>query len=188
LPSLAFTQYLDPLLADAQELDAGHTRLRTGRRGRQWGLGALNRAVVVMSVSAWEAYVEEVLREALRSIRPANPPVGHWSALNAAALSQLGRFNNPNVENVKSLFADYLGIADITLEWYWAHCASQHACDLLTEAIRFRHQIAHGVNPRPTIHNTYSNWLPGFFRRLAASTDRGIHQHLTTQLGAQPPW
>ncbi len=188
MPSAAYSQHLQPLLADAEELDSGHTRLRTGAAGRQWGLGALNRSVVVMCVSAWEAYVEEVLKEALQSIRPANPPVGNWSGLYAAALSQLGRFNNPNVENVKNLFADCVGIPDITLEWYWAHCSHQHACDLLTETMRFRHQIAHGVNPRPTIHNTYSRWLPGFFRRLATRTDRGVHHHLVTQLGAQPPW
>jgi hypothetical protein len=188
MPSAAFTHHLQPLLADAQEIDAGHTSLRTGQAGRQWRLGALNRAALVMSVSAWEAYVEEILREALRWIRPANPPMGQWSALNAAALSQLARFNNPNVENVRNLFAGSLGIGDITTEWYWAHCSSQHACDLLSDAMRFRHQIAHGVNPRPIIHNNYSSWLPGFFRRLATCTDRAIRDHLVTQLGAQPPW
>ncbi len=31
------------------------------------GLGALNRAVVVMCVSAWESYIEEVVRESIET-------------------------------------------------------------------------------------------------------------------------
>jgi hypothetical protein len=43
------------LLRDAEELDDAHTELKTGSPGRQYGLASLNRAVVVMSVSAWES-------------------------------------------------------------------------------------------------------------------------------------
>jgi hypothetical protein len=96
MPSNAFTQHLLVLLEDADELVDVHSQLRTGRPGRQWGLGALNRAVVIMCVSAWEAYVEEVIVEAITAIRPtAGTPLGSWAALNASARSSVGRFNNP---------------------------------------------------------------------------------------------
>ena len=110
MPSAAFTEHLLLLLEDAEELLSAHRQLRTGRPGRQWGLGALNRAVVVLCVSAWEAYVEEVLVEALNAIRPAaGVPLGPWAALNASARSSIGRFNNPNVENVRVLISDAIG-------------------------------------------------------------------------------
>jgi hypothetical protein len=57
LPSNAFTSHLSQLLRDAVELRGAHARLKTGRRGRQYGLAALNRAAVVVAVAAWEAFV-----------------------------------------------------------------------------------------------------------------------------------
>src|SRR5438309_382740 len=108
MASHAFVNYLEVLLQDSEELSEAHRRLRTRRRGRQWGLGAINRAAVVVCVSAWEAYIEEVIKESVEVLRPAGPPVGAWAALKAAALSEIGRFNNPNVENTARVFASCL--------------------------------------------------------------------------------
>jgi hypothetical protein len=55
MPSRANLNLLEVLLADAAERAAAHARLRTGQPGRQWGLDAINRAVVVRCVSAWES-------------------------------------------------------------------------------------------------------------------------------------
>jgi hypothetical protein len=71
MPSNAFRQHFLVLLEDAYELLNAHSQLRTGRPGRQWALGAINRGVVVGCVSAWESYIEQVLLEALDAIRPA---------------------------------------------------------------------------------------------------------------------
>jgi hypothetical protein len=60
LPSNALAVHLDQLLGDATELDTIHSQLRTGLAGRQYELASLNRAAVVISVSAWESYVEEL--------------------------------------------------------------------------------------------------------------------------------
>jgi hypothetical protein len=189
MASNAFTQHLLVLLQDADELLDVHSQLRTGGPGRQWGLGGLNRAVVVTCVSAWEAYVEEVLVEAVTAIRPpAGGPLGNWAALNASARSAIGRFNNPNVENVRLLISDALGLPDITASWSWQNCTVDHARELLADALRLRHQIAHGVNPRPVIHNPYATRLPTFFRRLAIRTDGGIRDFLVNTLGIANPW
>jgi hypothetical protein len=189
MPSNAFTQHLVELLRDAGELLDVHSQMRTGRPGRQWGLGALNRAVVVMCVSAWEAYVEEVLIEAITAFRPAGgAPLGNWTALNAGARSAVGRFNNPNVENVRMLISDAIGLPDITSWWSWQNCSIAHARELLGDALRLRHQIAHGVNPRPTIHNQDATRLPSLFRRLGIRTDAGIRDFLVNTLGIANPW
>jgi len=188
MSSRAYTEYLEVLLADAKELDEAHKKLRTKARGRQWGLGALNRASVVMCVSAWESYLEEVLRESLEGIRPVAAPVGPWAALKAGSDGAIGRFNTPNAENTRKLFASCLGIADITNSWRWRHCDPVTARRKLNEAMTKRHEIAHGVNPRPIIHNNYSEWLPGFFRNLGRCTDRAVRGHLVAVLGVAPPW
>jgi hypothetical protein len=176
------------LLQDAEELDAAHRRLRTGRQGRQWGLGALNRGVVVLAVSAWEAYVEELLKESVEALKPPVPPLGIWPALSASVRSNIGRFNNPDTDKVRALFSEGLGLLDVTAAWSWQAVDPRRARERLSEALRFRHQIAHGVSPRPIVQNAYARRLPGFFRRLGQQTDRAVRVHLVNNLGIAHPW
>jgi hypothetical protein len=188
MPSKAYADYLEVLLRDAEELVSAHGELRTGNVGRQWGLGALNRGVVVLSVSAWEAYVEELVKESLEVIRPVHAPMGVWPALNASSRSQVGRFNNPNPENVRTLFADAIGLMDVTASWCWQGADPPRVRERLAEALRQRHEIAHGVNSRPTVHNNYVVGLPVFFRRLGYCTDRAVREYLAQTLGASDLW
>jgi hypothetical protein len=188
LPSNAFDVHLRQLLADANQLDAIHNQLRTGAPGRQYGLDSLNRAAMVISVSAWESFIEELLRECLQVLQPAAPPFDPWPALNAFVLGELGRFNTPNSEKVANLLDRCISLPDIRVTWSWQNCSSAQAVTLLDEALDLRHQIAHGVNPRPIIHNQYSSWLPGFFIRLARCTDRAVRNHLINVHHIAIPW
>ena len=188
MPSNALSVHLNQLLMDATELDTIHTQLKTGQPGRQYGLASLNRAAVVISVSAWESYIEELMRESLQALRPAVGPLGNWPALNAFILGELGRFNTPNAQNVTNLINRCLGLANVRTSWGWRNCTAAQAEALLDEALNHRHEIAHGVNPRPVIHNHYSNWLPGFIRRLARCTDGAVRNHLMATLGLANPW
>ena len=188
MPSNAFTGHLEPLLGDAGELLTAHAALRTGRPGRQYGLASLNRATVVICVSAWEAYVEELVREALEAIRPPSPPMGTWPALNATARGAIGRFNTPNTDQVRMLVSDALGLPDVQNHWSWFNCNPVQARARLQEAMDYRHAVAHGVNPRPPIHNGYAAQLPDFFRRLAECTDHAMRTHLVTTLGVADSW
>lgn len=188
MPSNAFSVHLDQLLIDAVELDTIHTQLRTGFPGRQYGLASLNRAAVVISVSAWESYVEELMRESLEALRPAAPPLGNWPALSAYILGELNRFHTPHAQNVANLLNRCLGLPNVRTAWGWRNCTAAQAEGRLDSALDLRHEIAHGVNPRPVIHNTYSSSLPGFMRRLALCTDNAVRNHLTTTLGLANPW
>jgi hypothetical protein len=189
LPSNAFTNHLEQLLLDAEELDDSHTELSTGNPGRQYGLASLNRAIVVMSVSAWESYIEELMRESVLALCPLGPPyAAPWPALNAYVTGRLGTFNTPNQHNVEQLIRNCLGLIDVHLMWTWQNCTSAQAVQRLTDAMIYRHQIAHGVNPRPIIHNYYSSQLPSFFRRLARCTDVAVRNHLVGVHGLANPW
>jgi hypothetical protein len=188
LPSNAYTIHLNQLLKDAEDLGSAHTRLKTGKSGRQYRLAALNRAVVVMCVSAWGAYVEELVRESVIAMRPAAAPLGAWSAHHASILGQLGRFNNPNMENVRMLLSDAVGLPDVHQSWVWRNCTSAQALQRLAAAMRLRHQIAHGVNPRPVVRNDYSSQLPDFFLRLGQATDQAVRNHLVNVIGLVNPW
>jgi hypothetical protein len=189
MPSGAYANRLEVVLADADEINAAHGNLRTGNAGRQYGLGALNRAVVVMCVSSWESYVEEVVRECLNLLRPPAPPLGLWPAHNATVRNQIGRFNNPNVQQTQMLIQDCIGLVNITTSWSWQRTTPQRARERLEEAIGYRHQIAHGVTPRPVIHNQrYASRLPAFFRKLGAKTDAGLTAYLGSDYGIVTGW
>lgn len=188
MSSIAFSVHLERLLLDAEELDDAHTELRTGNPGRQYGLASLNRAVVVMTISAWESYIEEIMRESVHALRPAGPALGAWPALNAHVMGLLGNFNTPNKSNVERLIRNCIGLADIHLSWNWQNCSNVQAVERLSDAMNYRHQIAHGVNPRPIIHNIYSSQLPQFFRRLARCTDTAVRNHLIGVHGLVAPW
>lgn len=189
MPSNALTVHLDQLLKDADELEAIHLRLRTGSPGRQYGLASLNRAAIVVSVSAWESYIEELMRESLAALRPpASLPPGHWPTLSAFIRGEIGRFNTPNPQNVANLIHRCLGLTDVRVHWKWRNCPSTQAEWHLNQALSYRHEIAHGINPRPIILNRYANWLPGFVRRLAECTDDAVRDHLIATLGLSNPW
>jgi hypothetical protein len=188
LPSNAFADHLIKLLKDADDLNSAHKQLRTGKPGRQYGLAVLNHATVVICVSAWEAYIEELVRESVVALRPLAPPTGQWSMHNAWVLGQLGRFNNPNMENVRMLTADAIGLQDVQLSWIWRNSTSAQAVQRLAAAMRLRHQIAHGVNPRPVVNNDYSSQLPEFFLRLGRATDQAVRNHLVNLIGLAHPW
>lgn len=188
MASNAFTRHLLSLLRDADDLYDASSQLPVGIPGRLNRVTALNRAVVVIGVSAWEAYIEELVRESLNVLRPAAPPLGLWPALNASIRGQLGRFNTPNAENVRMLISDAIGLPDIHISWTWQNCTWAQAGQRLADAMTLRHQIAHGVNPRPIVATFYASQLPDFFRRLGRCTDRAVRDHFTNVLGIANPW
>ncbi len=187
MPSVAWTAYLEQLLLDAVRLDELYAGLRGGGASAAQ-LAVLNRSAVVASVSAWESYIEELMRESLRVLRPPPPLLGAWPALSALVLNQLGRFNNPSPANVARLIQDCLGLADVRPSWGWQNCTPAQAEQRLTDLLTLRHQIAHGVNPRPSVPHSYTGILPGFIRRLARCTDDAVRQHLVTVHGSLNPW
>ncbi len=187
MPSNALTVHFRQVLADAEELNATHFTIRTGMVGQQFGLDALDRSIVVMVVSAWESFLEELLRESLQVWRPA-PPFGHWSVLNEFVLGEIARFNTPNTQNITNLFNRCLGLPNISQAWSWFNFTPSQARTELDTALNRRHEIAHGVNPRPVIHNSYSVQLLQFIWMLARCTDAAVRAHLVNVHLVANPW
>lgn len=189
MPSSALTVHFQKLLDDAGELDSAHSVLTSGRPGRQYKVASLNRAIIIACTSAWESFVEELVREAVSALRPPIPfHPGAWPALKAHSDAELKRFHTPNSTNVKRLLAECLSLPDVTIQWRWQNQTSADAKSRLDAALTERHKIAHGVNPRPTILNHYAGGLIPFFNKLAARTDAAVRDHLVTVCGLPNPW
>jgi hypothetical protein len=149
---------------------------------------ALNRAVVVMCISAWEAYIEELVRESLQALHAPVPHPGLAQALNELLGADLDRFNTPSAPNVQSLLRQTIGVADIRRSWYWPGMTIAQAGSALGQALNLRHRIAHGAHPRPVVHNHYTSQLPDFFRRLGRKTDAAVRNRLVNHHGIPVPW
>ncbi len=187
MPSSSYTTVLEPLLADVADLIGAHEDGRTGQRGRQWHLSGLNRSIVVITVSAWEAYVESVVSEVVDAIRPAAPPLDPWPALKAHVDSSRGRFNTPNPDNVKKHVAT-IGVANITTAWAWQANSAAQVRQRLEDLVMLRHKIAHGVHPRPTVHHKYAVAAPALVRKVAQCTDAAIKLDVQNRLGVTLAW
>jgi hypothetical protein len=184
MPSNAYRRYLLPLPKEAEVLLDGRPGPGRGRRFR----AAANRAVVVASVSAWEAYLEELLREAVAAVRAATRPAGAADVLVGLADRAIGRFNTPNPTNARALFADYLGLSDLPAAWSWRGSAPPRTRTRLDAVLQLRHRVAHGVNPRPAVPAETADLLPAFARRLGRATDAAVRAHLVGTLGVPNPW
>lgn len=133
--------------------------------------------------------MEQVVLEAVAAIRPTGgTSLGMWLVLQASAKSFIGRFNTPDVGNVKKLIADSLGFADVTASWSWKNCTVAQARQHLSKALKLRHEIAHGVQQRPAIRTRYATGLPKLFQRLGSRTDAAIRDYLVKTFGTVNPW
>ncbi len=174
MASNAYSGRLVPLLRDAEELNDAYTQLQGVPPLQHFATAALNRAVVVMCISAWEAYIEELVRESLQMLHNPVPHPGLVQALDQLLQADLERFNTPSAGNVHSLLRQTVGVADIRRSWYWPGMTIGQAVSDLGRALNLRHRIAHGAHPRPVVHNHYTSQLPDFFRRLGRRTDATV--------------
>ncbi len=188
MPSQSLSTHLIALLGDAERLDDSRRHLRETGGATPDRIYALNRAVVVACISAWEAYVEALAREAVARLRPGGILDPVWAVLTAPGDDILSRFNTPNPDQVRRLLRDTIGLSDIRPFWTWRRADAAWVKARLDEIITLRHQIAHGVNPRPVVPARYVGELPDFFRRLGRCTDAAVRAHLAGPLGIPAPW
>jgi hypothetical protein len=193
-----------------------HGKLKKGK-GRRHHQEALHRAGVVLTIAAWESYVEEVLREAYDVIMTNGLAVSgtttatipawaqHLFKLRATDLGHhLKQFNTPNAQNVRRLMEEWLGL-DPTASWQWnskgpgENWNAETCRKQLDLWLRIRHGVAHGGGLPKDIP-----WLQGSkgprlvlyhmkdckhtLMHLVRLTDEAIENHLKTHFGIATPW
>ena len=115
----------------------------------------LKRAGLIMALTAWETYVEDLIEEAtIERNQHTNP--GHAEKFMYARLKEeLKRFNNPSSDKTRKLFLDYAGV-DVTKLWKWSNYEPASAKKKLDELLGIRGDIVHrskepdaGGSPKP---------------------------------------
>lgn len=137
----------DEATVDSQNLVDIHRALNQGR-GRRFREVTINRAIVVLTVAAWQAFVEDLAEAVLDTIEPpvADPTRPAWVLVNALTRGALGRYNTPDVSNTRSLLANVGFDPHPSWVWGFGRGASTPATvsRRIDEWLRVRHAIAHG--------------------------------------------
>ena len=176
-------------MRDAQNLIDIHRDLNAGR-GRRWRETTLNRSVVVITVAAWQAYVEDVARGIVETLKPAVGAAGYgtWQLVKAVTDGSVARFNTPNSTNTRNVLVN-VGF-DPTTHWSWtaapASLTPAQVSVLMGEWIRVRHTVAHGAElppvsvldrtaaGAPTLTRRNAESCMRFFARVVSLTDIGV--------------
>ena len=207
MSSNSFTEF-DSLLGTVDQLIDIHGRLQQGR-GRRHQQDAIHRAGVVLTVAAWQAYIEKVIGEGfsrlddkvtapLNGVDPPPWAVGGIRLRGAMIKKRIADFNTPNSENVRRLFVEAF---DFNPWPYWTwHVArrdwnSAMVRDRTNEWLRIRHSIAHGFelpddldwiqgdNGSPRLTLNLLKECRKHFHYLASMTDDAFWTHLYEQYG-----
>jgi hypothetical protein len=102
----------------------------------------LKRAGLVMALTAWETYVEDLIEEVVQGGNP-HADAGHAERFMQARLQEeLKRFHNPTSEKTQKLFRDYAGV-DVTKQWKWSNYDAASAKKKLDELLSLRGDIVH---------------------------------------------
>lgn len=102
----------------------------------------LKRAGLVMAFTAWETYVEDRIREAMKErLQIVNgSPIGDF--VMRSLEEELKRFHNPNSEKTRKVFLDYLKI-DVTASWTLMNFSPADAKKRLDMLISKRGDVVH---------------------------------------------
>ncbi len=208
--SVALTNFTGQLgLVD--QLISIHGKLQNGR-GRRHELDALHRAGVVLTVAAWQAYVEKIVAEALdifdaemRNPIAASPAwaVHTFQLRRAAILNAVKKFNTPDDVKVRDLFQDSFGFNPWP-SWAWQQGRRQWTENETRRRtniwVLVRHSIAHGFSLPNDV-----DWLKGLngqarltlgllqecrkhFVYLVQQTDAAFAEHLIGVHNIARPW
>lgn len=102
----------------------------------------LKRAGLIMALTAWETYVEDLIEEVVIGGK-AHTDAGLAERFMQARLQEeLKRFHNPNFDKTKKLFVDYAGV-DVTKHWKWSNYDPASAKKKLDGLLGIRGDIVH---------------------------------------------
>lgn len=106
----------------------------------------LKRAALVMTLAAWETYVEDRVAEGLAKKLSIVSGSYTGNFIEKRLQNDLKQFHNPNAEKTKKLFLEYLEV-DVTHGWKWANTDPVKAKKLLNEWIAKRGDAVHRSKP-----------------------------------------
>ena len=197
---------------DVEDLVEVHGTMGGAGPGRRWNLAALNKAAIVLTCAIWEAFVEDLVDEAVGHIAqqltvPANLPLqlrkriakkikedshelspwtlagtGWQSVLRNSAADLVSRtagsLNTPKSPQLRNLFNDTLGIADITSSWRRHRMTPTQAAKSSTTSSFSEGAIAHRGRAANSVTMAQVRDFMNLVSELTRFTDQAVRAHV----------
>jgi hypothetical protein len=139
----------------------------------------LKRAALIMTLTAWETYVEDIIEERLTADLRALEGSKVASFITSSLERELRYFHTPNSKNTKGMFERFLHY-DVTHHWTWIDGDAEQARYKLNQWIKRRGEAVHrAVNDTQAAHIVSRPEMKKcitFFKKLVETTDLAIEQ------------
>lgn len=136
---------------------------------------AIKRAGLVLALTAWETYVEDLILERVQAYTQVlnGSPAGTF--MRKRLDLELKQFHNPNSAKTQKLFKDFLEL-DITEMWHWGSFDTRSAKDTLDRYLVMRGDAVHRARvveagTLPTAHTVKKDDLEKAIRFLKSLVD-----------------
>lgn len=139
----------------------------------------MKRASLIMILTAWETYVEDVVEERLNEQVKLLKGSHIFNYVHKNLKETYKRFHTPDSLNTKHLFEDFLGI-DVTSKWKWNNVDQEGARSQLNDWIKRRgdavHRISIDDNSPDVVKRDELNKCLNFFNELVKATESALEQ------------
>lgn len=169
----------DIAIQDAERILEAYDKLNRDRSDNR-DPEELKRAALIMSLTAWETYVEDRITEALSNqIRPLEgSQIGRF--IRSTLEKELRYFHTPNSRKTRELFQYFLDI-DVTQGWSWAGFEHKLVTAKLDDWIKKRGDAVHrSITDKQVAHLVNRQEMGKcltFFKNLVDATDKVLLAH-----------
>lgn len=137
---------------------------------------ALKRSALIMVITAWETYVEDLAREVFNRKFGALEGCQIGRFMEKQFTQHLNRFHNPDAGKTREMFDEFFAV-DISEHWTWdSYQTPKQVSTVLNSYIRKRGEAVHRSQPdKQSTHIVKREELNKcllFFKRLVEATDR----------------
>ncbi|MGF1684998.1 HEPN domain-containing protein [Photobacterium minamisatsumaniensis] len=140
---------------------------------------ALKRATLILILTAWETYIEDVAEEIFKNKFGVLLGSHAGGFVEKQFKQELNQLHNPNSQKVRKLFFDFLGV-DITASWNWANYNSEQAKTVLNRWLKRRGEAVHRARTDSSCAHVVKrdelNKCIRFFNELVDVTDRTLFE------------
>lgn len=193
--------------ADVERLLTIHKELAGGTPGRKVGVSVLNKAAIVMIVTAWETYCKDAAMQSLkRMLHHAEHPDSlekkvkvavaeelrerknlmlvwdlagdGWRELATSLLQRHTEIGSPDAERVSKMMKNMIGLDSLTKTWYWPGMSVERAENKLADLIMLRGDIVHKGSAEDPVHKINVTDYLGHVQRLVEKTEDRITEYL----------
>lgn len=140
----------------------------------------LKRATLIMTLTAWETYVEDIAKELVQSKYGMVMGSKLGKIIEDRLEAQLKYFNNPGSKKTRDLFEEFFDI-DVTEAWVWNNVpTSKESCTQLNNWLKKRGEAVHRAQTNKTeshiVKRDELDKCIRFFRELVNVTDKKLSE------------